>query len=90
MGWTFNSEKSIVKLYYDPIQVCKMLDISQSCLRFWYDNVICNPARRDNGRRIYDKKTVAKLHLLKTLLRVDKYTIEGAKQKLKQMQHETL
>lgn len=80
--WTFNSEKPIYKMYYEPFEVCELLKVSQSCLRFWYDSVICNPARRNNGRRIYDRVTVAKLHVLKTLLQVEKYTVAGAKQRL--------
>ena len=74
----------IEKIYYSPSEVGEILKESQSCIRFWNDRILENNERR-HGKRIYTKAIIAKLFTIQNLIRVQRYTVQGAKQKLQQM-----
>lgn len=76
----FNDQ--IKKVYFSISEVSKIIGENQSTIRFWCLKFGL-PFDRKNRIRKFCRDDVAKFHIIKTLLRVDKYTIEGAKQKLK-------
>ncbi|GAB1348456.1 hypothetical protein MASR1M107_06680 [Ignavibacteriales bacterium] len=74
---------NIKKLYYSISEVSKITDVEQYVLRFW-ENVFeqLRPQKNRAGNRIYTNKEIELILLIKSLLRDQKYTIEGAKKVL--------
>jgi len=76
--------KSIKKLYYSISEVSKITSLKQYVLRFWETEFPeLNPPKNRAGNRIYRLSDIKLIFLIKKLLYEDKYTIEGARQKLK-------
>ncbi len=76
--------KSIKKLYYSISEVSKITGLKQYVLRFWESEFgDLKPAKNRAGNRIYRLSEIKLIFLIKKLLYEDKYTIEGARQKLK-------
>ncbi len=76
--------KSIKKLYYSISEVSKITSLKQYVLRFWETEFLeLKPAKNRAGNRIYRLSDIKLIFLIKKLLYEDKYTIEGARQKLK-------
>ena len=76
--------KSIKKLYYSISEVSKISGLKQYVLRFWETEFAdLKPAKNRAGNRIYRLSDIKLIFLIKKLLYEDKYTIEGARQKLK-------
>jgi DNA-binding transcriptional MerR regulator len=75
--------KSIKKLYYSISEVSKITSLKQYVLRFWETEFRdLKPAKNRAGNRIYRLSDIKLIFLIKKLLYEDKYTIEGARQKL--------
>ncbi len=78
--------KAIKKLYYSISEVSKITSLKQYVLRFWETEFAeLKPAKNRAGNRIYKLSDIKLIFLIKKLLYEDKYTIEGARQKLKQL-----
>lgn len=76
--------KSIKKLYYSISEVSKITSLKQYVLRFWETEFPeLKPAKNRAGNRIYKLSDIKLIFLIKKLLYEDRYTIEGARQKLK-------
>jgi DNA-binding transcriptional MerR regulator len=74
----------IKKLYYSISEVSKITDLEQYVLRYWeseFDQL--KPAKNRAGNRIYTNREIKLILHIKKLLRDERYTIEGAKQVLK-------
>ena len=74
----------IKKLYYSISEVSKITELEQYVLRYWeseFDEL--NPAKNRAGNRIYTNRDIKLILHIKKLLRDERYTIEGAKQVLK-------
>jgi DNA-binding transcriptional MerR regulator len=71
---------NIKKLYYSISEVSKITEVEQYVLRFW-ENVFeqLRPQKNRAGNRIYTNKEIELILFIKSLLRDQKYTIEGAK-----------
>jgi len=84
-------EKAIKKLYYSIAEVSKITALKPYVLRYWETEFSeLRPAKNRAGNRIYKKNDIRIILLIKKLLYQQKYTIEGAKQrllKLKEAQH---
>ncbi len=75
--------KSITKLYYSISEVGEITGLKQYVLRFWETEFPdLKPSKNRAGNRIYKKSDIKLIFLIKKLLYEDKYTIEGARQKL--------
>ena len=71
---------SIKKLYYSISEVSKITEIEQYVLRYWETEFEqLGPQKNRAGNRIYTNKDIQLILYIKELLRVKKYTIEGAK-----------
>jgi len=76
--------KTIKKLYYSISEVSKITGLKPYVLRFWETEFSeLKPAKNRAGNRIYRLSDIKLIFLIKKLLYEDKYTIEGARQKLK-------
>ena len=65
-------------------EVSEMFRVNQSLLRFWETEFdILQPRKNKKGDRYFRPVDIKNLHLIYHLLRQKKYTIEGAKDFLK-------
>ena len=72
------------KLYYSISEVSKMTDLKQHVLRYWESEFpTLRPKKNRAGNRVYQQKDIKMIFLIKHLLYNEKYTIEGARQKLR-------
>ncbi len=72
------------KLYYPIGTVADMFKVNQSLIRFWENEFdILKPRKNGKGDRLFRPEDVKNLKLIYNLLRERKYTIEGAKEFLK-------
>jgi DNA-binding transcriptional MerR regulator len=73
------------KLYYSISEVSGYIGVEQHVLRYWETEFPkLRPKKNRAGNRAYRLKDIKLLLLIKKLLYEEKYTIEGARQKLKQ------
>lgn len=76
----------IKKLYYSISEVSKMTTVKPYVLRYWESEFPeLHPSKNRAGNRNYRSKEVKLINLIKKLLYEEKYTIEGAKQKVKKI-----
>ncbi len=63
-----------------------MLDLPASTLRYWENQFKqLKPVKSTGGQRFYTNKHIYLLERLKDMLHNERYTIEGAKQRLKEI-----
>lgn len=73
------------KMYYSIGSVSDMFKVNQSLIRFWENEFdILKPRKNGKGDRLFRPEDVKNLKLIYHLLRERKYTMEGAKDFLKQ------
>jgi len=74
------------KEYYSIGEVCDLVDLKPHVLRYWETQFpALNPSKNRSGNRVYRRKEIKLILLLKHLLYKERYTIEGARQKLDQL-----
>jgi DNA-binding transcriptional MerR regulator len=79
-------EKAIKRLYYSIAEVSKITGLKDYVLRFWETEFQdLRPAKNRAGNRIYRDSDIRFVFLIKKLLYQEKYTIEGARQRLAEM-----
>ena len=72
------------KMYYPIGTVAEMFKVNQSLVRFWENEFdILKPKKNGKGDRLFRPEDVKNLKLIYHLLRERKYTLEGAKEFLK-------
>lgn len=75
---------TIQKQYYTIGEVAKYLDLTTSLIRFWETEFKeINPKKNRKGNRVYTDKDIQMLNRIKYLLKDKKFTIKGAKERLK-------
>ena len=64
-------------------EVCSLTDLKPHVLRYWESQFrFLNPAKNRSGNRVYKSREVELIMLVKHLLYTEKYTIEGARQRI--------
>ncbi len=77
------------KQYYSIGEVCEICDLKPHVLRYWETQFpYLSPSKNQAGNRVYRRKEIKLIQLLRHLLYVEKYTIEGARRKLEQLRSE--
>jgi DNA-binding transcriptional MerR regulator len=72
------------KLYFRIGEVAQLVGVEPHVLRYWETEFrSIRPGKSSKGQRVYSKRDVDKLHTIKTLLYDHRYTIAGAKRKLR-------
>ncbi|PID29576.1 MAG: transcriptional regulator [Candidatus Cloacimonadota bacterium] len=72
------------KYYYTIGEVCKKVDLKPYVLRYWEKEFSqIKPAKTKGGNRKYTEKDIQLIAEIKDMLHHQKYTIEGARKKLK-------
>ena len=72
-----------VQEFFAISEVCELTDLKPHVLRYWESQFrFLNPAKNRAGIRAYQRREIELILLVKHLLYTEKYTIEGARQKL--------
>lgn len=72
-----------VQEFYSIGEVCALTELKPHVLRYWESQFkLLSPAKNRSGNRVYARREVELILLVKQLLYVEKYTIDGARQKL--------
>ena len=76
------TEKAIQE-FFSIGEVCELTGLKQHVLRYWESQFrFLNPAKNRSGNRVYQRKEIELIQYVKHLLYTEKYTIEGARQKI--------
>ena len=76
----------VPRVYYSIGEVCDLTGLKAHVLRYWESQFeVMNPTKNRAGNRVYKRKDVDLIFLVKRLLYEEKYTIEGARQRLLDM-----
>ena len=74
-----------VQEFFSIGEVCELTDLKPHVLRYWESQFkFLNPAKNRSGNRVYQRKEIELILLVKHLLYTEKYTIEGARQKVEE------
>jgi len=72
------------RLYYSIGEVSRMFGVNTSLIRFWEKEFeIINPRKNKKGTRYFTPQDVDNFHLIYHLVKVKGYTLQGAKEMLK-------
>jgi DNA-binding transcriptional MerR regulator len=72
-----------VQEFFSIGEVCELTDLKPHVLRYWESQFrFLNPAKNRSGNRVYQRKEIELIMLVKHLLYTEKYTIDGARQKV--------
>lgn len=74
------------KAYYSIGEVCELTGLKPHVLRYWETQFgALNPTKNRSGNRVYQRKQIRLILLIKYLLYEEKYTIDGARRKLEKL-----
>ena len=77
-------EKEIQKKYFSIGEVAEELQIAASQIRFWEGEFdIIKPQKNRNGKRQFTRDDIDKIKLVYHLVKTKGYTLQGAKQMIK-------
>ena len=84
-------QKSTEKLFYKIGEVADMFDVNVSLIRFWEKECdILKPKKNKKGNRLFTKKDVDNMNIIFHLVKERGFTLDGAKQKLKENKEDTI
>jgi DNA-binding transcriptional MerR regulator len=84
-----NDEPILRKAYYSIGEVCDLTDLKPHVLRYWETQFdALHPTKNRAGNRVYRPREVELVLLVKHLLYEEKFTIDGARQKLRELRKE--
>ena len=79
------------KLYYTTNEVAKAFGVNASLVRFWEKELkILKPHKDERGTRKFTPDDVRLLQRIYHLVKEQGFTLEGARQKLKEDKHQAL
>ena len=82
-------EPIVPRVYYSIGEVCDLTGLKPHVLRYWETQFeVMNPNKNRAGNRVYRPKDIDLIFLVKRLLYEEKYTIEGARQRLLDMRRD--
>lgn len=77
------NDKTTIQEFFSIGEVCELTGLKQHVLRYWESQFrFLNPAKNRSGNRVYQRKEIELIQYVKHLLYTEKYTIEGARQKI--------
>ena len=77
-------EKDIEKQYYSIGEVAAMFQVAPSLIRFWESEFeVLKPKKSKKGNRLFTKLDIENLRLVYHLVKERGYTIQGAREVLK-------
>jgi DNA-binding transcriptional MerR regulator len=82
---TTSPASRLVQEFYSIGEVCSLTDLKPHVLRYWESQFrFLNPAKNRSGNRVYKGREVELIMLVKHLLYTEKFTIDGARQRVDQ------
>lgn len=76
--------QQLSKLYYSIGEVSKLLDVNPSLLRFWEKEFQLEVSKKNKkGNRLFTVKEIEKINKIYHFVKVQGYTLDGAKKVLK-------
>jgi len=80
-----HTEKRIEKVYYSIGEVAELFEVNPSLIRFWEKEFdILKPKKNKKGNRLFTKDDLDHLRIIYHLVKERGYTLQGAKDKLRQ------
>lgn len=80
------SDPIVRKEYYSIGEVCDLTGLKPHVLRYWETQFdVLHPVKNRAGNRVFRAADIEHVLLVKHLLYEEKYTIEGARQKLREL-----
>ena len=80
------SSRDPVQEFFSIGEVCSLTELKPHVLRYWEGQFrFLSPAKNRSGNRVYQRREVELIQLVKHLLYTEKYTIEGAKRRLDEL-----
>ncbi|QXV64786.1 MerR family transcriptional regulator [Mucilaginibacter sp. 21P] len=77
-------ERDITKMYYTMGEVSAMFDVNQSLIRFYEKEFdVLTPKKNKKGNRYFTPEDIENLKIIFHLIRDKGYTLQGAKDHLK-------
>ena len=74
-----------VQEFFSIGEVCNLTELKPHVLRYWESQFrFLNPAKNRSGNRVYQRKEIELILLVKHLLYTEKYTLDGARQKVEE------
>lgn len=81
---SINEKEETEKLYYSISEVSELFDLNASTLRFWEKEFdLLKPTKNKKGNRLFTKKDIDHIATIVELVKQKGYTIQGAKEQLK-------
>ena len=75
----------LIQEFFSIGDVCQLTDLKPHVLRYWESQFrFLNPAKNRSGNRVYQRREIELIMLVKHLLYSEKYTIEGARRRIEQ------
>ena len=72
-----------IQEFFSIGEVCELTGLKPHVMRYWESQFrFLSPAKNRSGNRVYQRREVELIMLVKHLLYEEKYTIEGARQKI--------
>ena len=72
-----------VREFFSMGDVCSITDLKPHVLRYWESQFrFLHPAKNRSGNRVYQRREIELIMLVRQLLYTEKYTIDGARQKI--------
>ena len=82
----YRIDRPIKRLYFTTKEVAEIIGELKSTIRYWTAQFhVYHKSVSFQEYWLYPRESVAKFHVIKQLLRVEKYTVAGAKLKLRQL-----
>lgn len=82
---------NVEKIFYSIGEVAKHFNVNVSLIRFWEKQFdILKPKKNKKGNRMFTKKDMANLEIIYHLVKERGFTLQGAKNKLKENKSDTI
>jgi DNA-binding transcriptional MerR regulator len=74
-----------VQEFFSIGDACQLTDLKPHVLRYWESQFrFLHPAKNRSGNRVYQRREIELIMLVRHLLYTEKYTIEGARKQIEQ------
>lgn len=78
-------------MFYSIGEVAGMFDVNTSLIRYWEKEFdIIKPKKNKKGNRMFTQKDVDNFHIIYHLVKERGFTLEGARNKLKENKEDTI
>lgn len=78
-----------VREFFSIGDVCALTDLKPHVLRYWESQFsVLHPTKNRSGNRVYTRRELEYIQLIKHLLYTEKYTLDGARRQLELVRKE--